>query len=132
MLNKLIWLFGTSRNALLVILSGLLGYSFREDSPFKLVGKNNKLRSIIDYVNILLTVLLLNILIFLTGYIPDGMPNVRLPPFSYTKDDNTTVTFIDMASNLGSGILVLPLISLMEDIAICKAFCKLIHHFYTL
>ncbi|XP_033305969.1 sodium-independent sulfate anion transporter isoform X1 [Bombus bifarius] len=92
-LNKLIWLFGTSRNALLVILSGLLGYSFREDSPFKLVG-----------------------------YIPDGMPNVRLPPFSYTKDDNTTVTFIDMASNLGSGILVLPLISLMEDIAICKAF----------
>ncbi|KAK9295385.1 hypothetical protein QLX08_010277 [Tetragonisca angustula] len=91
-LNKFIWLFGTSRNAFLVILSGLLGYSFREDSPFKLVG-----------------------------YIPEGMPNVQLPPFGYIKD-NTTVTFIDMISNLGSGILVLPLISLMEDIAICKAF----------
>ncbi|CAL7940636.1 unnamed protein product [Xylocopa violacea] len=92
-INKFIWLFGTSRNALLVILCGLLGYTFREGSPFKLVG-----------------------------YIPGGMPNVQLPPFSYTRNDNTTATFIDMVSNLGSGILVLPLISLMEDIAICKAF----------
>ncbi|XP_076243810.1 epidermal stripes and patches [Calliopsis andreniformis] len=92
-INKIIWLIGTSRNAFLVILCGLLGYSFREESPFKLVG-----------------------------YIPAGMPTVQLPPFSYTKIDNTTVTFFDMVSNLGSGILVLPLISLMEDIAICKAF----------
>lgn len=50
------------------------------------------------------------------------MPTVQVPPFGYMKDDNTTVTFIDMVSNLSSGILVLPLISLMEDIAICKAF----------
>ncbi|XP_017790276.1 PREDICTED: sodium-independent sulfate anion transporter-like [Habropoda laboriosa] len=92
-INKLIWLIGTSRNALLVILCGFLGYTFKEGSPFKVVG-----------------------------YIPEGMPSVQLPPFGYTKDDNTTVTFIDMVSNLGSGILVLPLISLMEDIAICKAF----------
>ncbi|XP_006619830.1 sodium-independent sulfate anion transporter-like isoform X1 [Apis dorsata] len=92
-LNKFIWLFGTSRNALLVILSGLLGYSFRKKSLFKLVG-----------------------------YIPEGMPNIQPPSFSYIKYDNTTVTFVDMISNLGSGILVLPLISLMEDIAICKAF----------
>ena len=92
-INKLIWLIGTSRNALLVILCGFLGYSFRTESPFKLVG-----------------------------YIPAGMPAVQLPPFSYTRNDNTTATFVDMVSNLGSGILVLPLISLMEDIAICKAF----------
>lgn len=57
------------------------------------------------------------------------MPNIQPPPFSYIKYDNTTVTFVDMISNLGSGILVLPLISLMEDIAICKAFCKLIFFF---
>lgn len=52
------------------------------------------------------------------------MPSIELPPFGYTKDDNTTVSFFDMCSNLGSGILVLPLISLMEDISICKAFGK--------
>lgn len=52
------------------------------------------------------------------------MPTVQAPPFGFTKDDNTTVTFIEMLSNLGSGIVVIPLISLMEDIAICKAFGK--------
>ncbi|XP_031838576.1 epidermal stripes and patches isoform X2 [Nomia melanderi] len=92
-INKVIWLIGTSRNALLVILCGLLGYSFSGKSPFKLIG-----------------------------YIPGGMPTVQLPPFGYTKSDNTTVTFVEMVSNLGSGVLILPLISLMEDIAICKAF----------
>ncbi|XP_076633194.1 epidermal stripes and patches [Colletes latitarsis] len=92
-INKIIWLIGTSRNAFLVILCGLLGYSLSGESPFTLVG-----------------------------YIPGGLPTVQLPTFSYIKNDNTTVTFVDMVSNLGSGILVLPLISLMEDIAICKAF----------
>ncbi|XP_078046420.1 epidermal stripes and patches [Augochlora pura] len=92
-INKIIWLIGTSRNAFLVIICGILGYSFSERSPFRLIG-----------------------------YIPGGMPNIYLPPFSYTKSDNTTVTFVEMVSNLGSGILVIPLISLMEDIAICKAF----------
>ncbi|KZC13813.1 PREDICTED: sodium-independent sulfate anion transporter [Dufourea novaeangliae] len=92
-INKIIWLIGTSRNAFLVVFCGLLGYSFKGESPFKLVG-----------------------------HIPGGMPMVQLPPFGYTKSDNTTVTFVEMVSNLGSGILVLPLISLMEDIAICKAF----------
>lgn len=52
------------------------------------------------------------------------MPAVQVPPFGFIKDSNTTFTFIDMISNLGSGILVVPLISLMEDIAICKAFGK--------
>ncbi|XP_066582093.1 sodium-independent sulfate anion transporter [Prorops nasuta] len=92
-MTKILWLIGTSRNALLVVFCGVLGYSFQGNSPFQL-----------------------------TGYIPSGMPEVKLPPFGYVKDDNTTVSFLEMCSNLGSGILVLPLISLMEDIAICKAF----------
>ena len=36
--NKLIWLTGTSRNAILVIVCGILGYSFIDISPFKLIG----------------------------------------------------------------------------------------------
>ncbi|XP_025268868.1 sodium-independent sulfate anion transporter isoform X2 [Camponotus floridanus] len=93
--NKVLWLIGTSRNAFLVILCGVLGWSFQDNSPFKLIG-----------------------------YIPGGMPAVQIPPFGYIKDSNTTLTFIDMIGNLGSGILVIPLISLMEDIAICKAFAN--------
>ncbi|XP_011689517.1 PREDICTED: sodium-independent sulfate anion transporter [Wasmannia auropunctata] len=93
--NKIIWLISTSRNALLVVICGLLGWSFHDNSPVRLIG-----------------------------YIPGGMPAVQIPPFGFTKDDNTTVTFIEMLGNLGSGIVVLPLISLMEDIAICKAFAN--------
>lgn len=36
--NKILWLVSTSRNALLVVLCGCLGYSFQEESPVKLIG----------------------------------------------------------------------------------------------
>lgn len=50
------------------------------------------------------------------------MPRVQPPPFSYVRADNTTADFVAMVSELGSGIAVIPLIVLLEDIAICKAF----------
>ncbi|KAL6255982.1 hypothetical protein P5V15_013218 [Pogonomyrmex californicus] len=93
--NKIIWLIGTSRNALLVVICGLLGWSFHDKSPVRLIG-----------------------------FIPGGMPTVQVPPFEYIKSDNATATFVEMLGNLGSGIIVIPLISLMEDIAICKAFAN--------
>ncbi|KAK0093334.1 hypothetical protein PV326_013778 [Microctonus aethiopoides] len=92
-LTKIVWLTGTSRNAILVIACGVLGYTFTTNTPFQLIGK-----------------------------LPSGMPSVQFPPFGFIKEDNTTVSFIDMCTNLGSGLFVLPLIALMEDVAICKAF----------
>lgn len=50
------------------------------------------------------------------------MPRPALPPFSYVRADNSTAGFVDMVAELGSGIVVIPLIVLLEDIAICKAF----------
>lgn len=50
------------------------------------------------------------------------MPSPQLPPFSYVRADNSTADFLDMVSEMGSGLLVIPLIVLLEDIAICKAF----------
>lgn len=42
-INKVLWLVGTSRNAILVILCGVLGFYFHSaatgDAPFKLIGK---------------------------------------------------------------------------------------------
>lgn len=91
------WLVGTSRNAILVVICGVIGYMFKSsgESPFVLIG-----------------------------YIPPGLPEAKPPPFSVTHN-NTTETFMDMVSNLGSGIIVVPLIALLENIAICKAFGKL-------
>lgn len=40
-INKIMWLIGTSRNAILVIICGFLGYNMFNagESPFKLIGK---------------------------------------------------------------------------------------------
>jgi len=40
--NKVIWLIGTSRNALLVVLCGLLGWSFQDNSPIRLIGTRSR------------------------------------------------------------------------------------------
>lgn len=84
---------GTSRNAILVVVCGLIGYSFQNAkmTPFKLIGD-----------------------------IPPGLPIVQSPPFSMEPDSDET--FSQMISSMGSGLIVVPLIALMESIAICKAF----------
>ncbi|XP_073945721.1 epidermal stripes and patches isoform X2 [Choristoneura fumiferana] len=95
-LNRCCWLLGTCRNAVVVVASGVLGYWFvarHGASPVRLMGA-----------------------------IPSGVPRPSLPPFSYVRADNSTAGFVDMVAELGSGIVVIPLIVLLEDIAICKAF----------
>uniref|UniRef100_U5EHL8 Putative sulfate/bicarbonate/oxalate exchanger sat-1 n=1 Tax=Corethrella appendiculata TaxID=1370023 RepID=U5EHL8_9DIPT len=97
-INKIMWLIGTSRNAILVIVCGAIGYTFKSSSnvPFKLIGE-----------------------------IPPGLPTFSAPPFSLTANETTSMkdeSFVDIVSGFGSGLIVVPLISLMENIAICKAF----------
>ncbi|XP_075974014.1 epidermal stripes and patches isoform X1 [Anticarsia gemmatalis] len=95
-ITKCLWLVSTCRNAIMVVATGVLGYWFvatQGESPVRLMGA-----------------------------IPSGVPSPQLPPFSYVRADNTTADFLDMVSELGSGLIVIPLIVLLEDIAICKAF----------
>ncbi|XP_037911072.1 sodium-independent sulfate anion transporter [Hermetia illucens] len=97
-INKILWLIGTSRNAILVIVCGGLGFVFHNagGAPFKLIGE-----------------------------VPPGLPTFQLPPFSLSANESSTgkeESFSDMVYSMGSGIVVIPLISLMETIAICKAF----------
>ena len=100
-INKLIWIIGTSRNAILVILCcimGILLHKEHEGTPFKVIG-----------------------------YIPQGLPSFALPPTHLSANDTITgkeESFLDMVHSMGSGLIVVPLISLMENIAICKAFGK--------
>ncbi|KAJ8977085.1 hypothetical protein NQ317_003639, partial [Molorchus minor] len=47
------------------------------------------------------------------------------PPFGYEEERNSTTithTFLDMVTDMGSGIIVVLLITLLENIAVCKAF----------
>lgn len=97
-INKFMWLIGTSRNAILVVVCGAIGYVFQSSAtaPFKLIGD-----------------------------IPPGLPSFQVPSFTLNANQTTSgreESFADMVSSLGSGLIVVPLISLMENIAICKAF----------
>jgi len=95
-LKRTAWLTGLGRNAVVVILGTLLAFilSSYDQEPFKL-----------------------------TGNVDSGLPPFEIPPFSTTVG-NRTLTFVDMASELGSAFIVIPLIAILESIAIAKAFAK--------
>uniref|UniRef100_A0A1A9X420 Sodium-independent sulfate anion transporter n=1 Tax=Glossina brevipalpis TaxID=37001 RepID=A0A1A9X420_9MUSC len=103
--STLFWLIGTSRNAVLVIVSAVVGYYL--------------LKTDIDIFR-------------MVGYVPSGLPQLQLPPFSMTTIENSTSgeltevheSFTHMVSNLGSGLIVVPLISLLENMAVVQAFAN--------
>lgn len=61
--------------------------------------------------------------VILTGHVKQGLPEFRLPSFE-AQVGNETYTFIDMVSSLGTGSLIVPMLSLLETISIAKVFCK--------
>lgn len=93
--NKILWFISTARNAILVIVCGGVGYAFENSG-----GAPFRL----------------------IGAIPPGLPAFQAPPFSMHPESDGT--FWDMVTSMGSGLIVVPLIALMENIAICKAFAN--------
>jgi len=64
------------------------------------------------------------VLLFCTGTVRSGLPPFSVPPFS-TVLGNQTYSFAEMCSELGSSIILVPIISVLGNVAIAKAFCKL-------
>ena len=73
----------------------------------------------------------------LTGKIEGGLPDFQAPPFSLDLNithefDNGTISqwemkyfgFGDMVSTLGAAIIIIPVIAILESVAIAKAFGK--------
>lgn len=63
------------------------------------------------------------------GEIPQGIPVLVLPPFSVpeVRDESGQIlqeyqNFWQIIQYLGVGLVVLPLVGLLENISICKAF----------
>ncbi|XP_068769766.1 sodium-independent sulfate anion transporter isoform X2 [Struthio camelus] len=92
----IVWISATARNALVVLFAGLVAYSFQVmgSQPFTLTGK-----------------------------IPQGLPAFQLPLFSEVAP-NGTVPFSRMVQDMGAGLAVVPLMGLLETIAIAKAFAS--------
>ncbi|XP_044584519.1 sodium-independent sulfate anion transporter-like isoform X1 [Cotesia glomerata] len=94
--KKIMWLLSLGRNAIVVITGIILAYtlSLYDNNPF-----------------------------IITGNITEGLPPLSLPPFS-TEFNNTKYEFTDMVRELGSSLASIPLIAILENIAIAKAFAK--------
>ncbi|XP_054391832.2 sodium-independent sulfate anion transporter isoform X6 [Pongo abelii] len=92
----LVWAATTARNALVVSFAALVAYSFEVTGyqPF-----------------------------ILTGETAEGLPPVRIPPFSVTTA-NGTISFTEMVQDMGAGLAVVPLMGLLESIAVAKAFAS--------
>ncbi|XP_064532305.1 sodium-independent sulfate anion transporter isoform X3 [Pseudopipra pipra] len=93
---RIVWISATARNALVVLFAGLVAYSFQVMGSQPLT---------------------------LTGSIPQGLPAFRLPRFSLAEP-NGTVPFLNMVEDMGVGLAVVPLMGLLETIAIAKAFAS--------
>lgn len=98
-IKTFLWYLSISRNALIVLISGAIAYYWSKkyspnDLPFKLSGK-----------------------------VEPGIPNFRLPDFSL-EINNKTVGFIEICEDLGSGIILVPLVSVLANVAIAKSFGK--------
>ncbi|KAH0629368.1 hypothetical protein JD844_011401 [Phrynosoma platyrhinos] len=88
--------FLAARNALVVLFAGLAAYSFQVTGfqPFTL-----------------------------TGATPQGLPPFQPPLFSKVTP-NGTVSFQEMVQAMGAGLAVVPLMGLLETVAIAKAFAS--------
>nr|CAD7573323.1 unnamed protein product [Timema californicum] len=56
-----------------------------------------------------------------SGQIDAGLPPLAPPPFT-TTFGNSTLSFLNMCQHLGSGIAVVPIVSILGNVAIAKAF----------
>lgn len=85
-----------SRNAIVVIMGIVIAYVFsiNGSEPFRLTGK-----------------------------IEEGLPTFGLPPFT-TELNGKTYSFGEMFSALGLSLITIPLVSILESVAIAKAFSK--------
>ncbi|CAK9817234.1 Sodium-independent sulfate anion transporter [Anthophora quadrimaculata] len=94
---KMIWLISTARNAVIVIVCSAIAYKLNSEehgSPF-----------------------------ILTGPVRSGLPPFGLPPFS-TQVKNETLSFTEMCSELGASIALVPIIGVLGNVAIAKAFAN--------
>ncbi|KAG6442123.1 hypothetical protein O3G_MSEX002209 [Manduca sexta] len=91
------WFMSLSRNAIVVIIGMIITYILKvtwDTEPLAIIGD-----------------------------IGSGLPEFTWPPFSTTVR-NETLSFTDMLSVLGPGSIALPLVAILESVAIAKAFAE--------
>lgn len=100
--KKFIWILSTARNAVVVVSAGLVAYTIHTQH---------------------ITSCKVEDCITLTGKIDEGLPPFEAPQFQEVEG-NKTLTTGDLAGRMGVGLFIVPLMGLLESIAIGKAFAR--------
>ncbi|XP_034242350.1 sodium-independent sulfate anion transporter-like isoform X2 [Thrips palmi] len=89
------WVLSIGRNAIVVLVCAVVAYVLEQGggAPFAL-----------------------------SGQVEPGLPPLDLPPFSAPGPGNATLSFTDMVSSYGGGLLVVPVVGVLANIAIAKSF----------
>ena len=95
--QRFLWLFSTARNILVVVVCAVVCWLLEAH-----LGSSP---------------------VILTGHVKQGLPGIQLPPLE-ARVGNETYGFVNMVSAMGSGCFVVPLLSLLETIALAKVFCE--------
>nr|CAD7443752.1 unnamed protein product [Timema bartmani] len=92
--GKCLWLVSVARNALIVVIGAVIAYICQVNGghPFRL-----------------------------TGEVTEGFPPLQPPLFS-TTENGTEYSFAKMTGVLGAGVVIVPLISILESVAVAKSF----------
>lgn len=101
-IRKAVWLTGISANAIIVISAAIIASILLENGIDKLT---------------------------ITGHVTPGLPPIRLPDFSIDRPGTNGSQpihkgFGDILSDIGPGLAIVPLLALVETIAIGKAFAR--------
>ncbi|CAH0770876.1 unnamed protein product [Bemisia tabaci] len=95
--SKIFWFLSTGRNALIVLIFSSIAHYYKTTTnkvPFTLSKGAN-----------------------------GGLPRLELPPFE-THMNNRTIPLKEMVQDLGAGVFIIPIVSVLANISIAKAFAN--------
>ncbi|KAL3272435.1 hypothetical protein HHI36_013916 [Cryptolaemus montrouzieri] len=100
-------------------------------------GKRSKIKGLLWFISISRNVVVVggcsllaffleksgNNVLTLTNNVPSGLPNITLPPIEVNYE-GMNFSFVEMVSQLGISVFVVPFIAVLGNVAIAKAFAK--------
>lgn len=94
-LRRALWFVSISRNALVVVACSALAcwYESNGGAPFRL-----------------------------SGAVPSGLPKISFPSTHVSIANGTEYTFTDMCAQLGTGLVFVPIVAVLANVAIAKSF----------
>ncbi|XP_037953021.1 sodium-independent sulfate anion transporter isoform X2 [Teleopsis dalmanni] len=98
-LKKLCWYISISRNALTVFLCAIISFIWIKERSYQAIP------------------------FALSAKVESAAITLKLPPFVFNYN-NVTYVFSDIVRELGSGIVVVPIVAVLANVAIAKAFVK--------